>query len=81
MSVEGRWELRDPDGQIIDQTMEPTDRDSYHVHRILGQTVATTFVNAPMSFGLKFGNGSVLEIFDDSEQFESCQISPTGVII
>ncbi|MGI9497825.1 MAG: hypothetical protein ACR2NK_17345 [Mariniblastus sp.] len=81
IAVEGRWELRDPGGQIIDQSMEPSDRDSYQVHCIVGKSVATTFVNAPKSFGLKFDNDYTLEIFDDSEQFESCQIAPTGVII
>ena len=47
ISVEGRWELRNPGGQTIDQSLEPSDRDSYRVHRIIGKSVVTTFVNAP----------------------------------
>ena len=81
ISVEGRWELRDPGGKIIDRSMEPPDRDSYKLHRIVGKSVDTTFLNAPDSFGLIFNNGYTLEIFDDSQKFETCQIAPTGVII
>lgn len=81
ISVEGRSELRDPGGQIIDRSMEPPDRDSCKLHRIVGKSEDTTFLKAPDSFGLIFDNGYTLEIFDDSQQFEKCQSSPAGVII
>ena len=81
ISVDGRWELRDPDGQIADETKETKDRTTYRIHHILGKSVRETFVNAPRLFGLRFENDYVLEVFDDSEQYESCQIAPTSVII
>jgi len=81
ISIEGRWELRDANGQIVDETMDNKDRTAYRIHRILGQSVRATFVNAPQSFGLRFENDYVLEVYDDSEQYESCQIAPAGVII
>ena len=81
VSVEGRWELRDGDGQVIDQSMEHIERPTYQIHRIVSQAVVDTFVKAPTSFGLVFNNNLTLEVFDDSTQYESCTISPTGVII
>jgi len=81
ISVDGRWELQNSDGQIADKAMETKDRTTYRIHHILGKLVRETFVNAPRSFGLGFENDYVLEIFDDSEQYESCQIAPTGVVI
>jgi hypothetical protein len=81
ISVEGRWELRRPDGRIVDRSRPLEDRVSYRIHRILGHSVRESFVRAPQSFGLRFENGYDLEIFDDSEQFESCQLLPMGIII
>ena len=79
--VEGRWELRDGQGQLIDQSVENHKRNSYQIHRILGQTVVASFVSAPASFGLRFANDYVLEVFDDSQEYETSQLSPSGVII
>ena len=79
--VEGRWELRDGQRQLVDQSVENHERDSYQIHRILGQIVVDSFVSAPTSFGLKFANNYVLEVFDDSQEYETSQLSPSGVII
>ena len=81
ISVDGRWELRNPDGHVMDETMKNQNRVTYRIHQLLGQPVRETFVNPPKSFGLRFENGCVLEIFDDSDQYESCQIAPAGVVI
>jgi hypothetical protein len=79
--VDGRWELRDGQGQVVDQSVEHGERDTYQVHRILGQSVVDSSVSSPTSFSLTFANGHVLEVFDDSTHYESCQLSPSGVII
>ena len=81
ISIQGRWEVRDGEGQLVDQSAVHGERDKYRVHRILGQSVVDSSVSTPTSFALTFENNHVLEIFDDSEQYESCQLSPSGVII
>lgn len=81
ISVDGYWELQSPDGQIADQAMETKDRTSYRIHHVLSKVVRETFVNDPRSFGFRFENNYVLEIFDDSGKYESCQIFPGNVVI
>jgi hypothetical protein len=81
ISIEGRWELRDGHRQIIDQSVDNEAREAYRLHSLLGQSVVDSTLSAPASFSLTFANGHVLEIFDDSQKYESCQLSPSGVII
>jgi hypothetical protein len=81
ISVQGGWELRDSQSQVIDKATENGIRTEYRIHRLLGRTVTGVKVDVPRSFSLTFDNGLALTIFDDSEQYESCQIYPSGVII
>jgi hypothetical protein len=48
IAVEGRWELRDDAGRLVDQAQAATaERDAYRVHQLLGRKVIDAQVNAP----------------------------------
>jgi hypothetical protein len=82
ISVEGRWELRNAAGTILDQAIkDPAQRDCYRIHLLLMATVAGSRIDPPRSFTLVFDNGMTLTVFDDSEQYETCSIYPGGVVI
>ena len=73
--------LRDAAGAVVDQAVPNDSRESFCLHLLLAQSVVDCNVVAPTSFLLKFNNGPTLEVFDESTQYESCQLSPSGVII
>ena len=60
VEVERRWELRDRSGKIVDSAQSNSERDVYRLHRLLGQAVAGTAVDAPRSFSLRFASGEEL---------------------
>jgi len=74
ITVEGAWQLRDSSNNLIDQATENRVRESYRLHKLLGRTVTSSSVDAPLSFSLTFDDGHRLEIFDDSTQYESFSI-------
>jgi hypothetical protein len=76
--VEGRWELRDSSGAIVDSDQEPRDRDSYRIHRIIDVPIVRYTLDAPRSFSLFFESGHSLTIYDESEQYESFSVHFTG---
>jgi hypothetical protein len=80
VSVEGRWELRDANSNLIDEAMEHDEREAYKIHRLLGQTVTGVRIEAPRSFTLEFDNGFRLTVIDDSDRYETCQISLGGTL-
>ena len=79
--VEGGWEVRAADGEVLDQVQAHAAREYYRVHRLLGQSVVSSSVDAPRSFALRFGSGLELRVFDDSEQYESFSIQPGDVFV
>jgi hypothetical protein len=81
IAVEGRWELRDRSGHVIDLAQSNADRDVYRIHQLLGRRVVGSQVNPPESFTLEFDNGDRLQVFDSSDRFESFSIQPGGVIV
>lgn len=76
ISVEGRWELRDGAGEIVDRAEEHETRESYRIHRLIDVAVTRFSIDSPRSFTLFFDNG--LAVFDDSEQYESFSINVDG---
>jgi hypothetical protein len=78
ISVEGRWELRDPSGELIDRWEENATRDCYRIHRLLDLLVAGFEIDAPASFTLVFEPSYRLTIFDDTEQYESFSVHIDG---
>ena len=81
ISVGGTWQLHDPRGEVSDQSCPPEERQGYYLHPILNQCVKQTMVDAPDAFSLTFDNGYCLTVIDDSKQYETCEISPAGVLI
>ena len=76
IGVEGGWELRDANGQMLDRQMPPEEREAYRVHLLLGCQVTGSAVTAPESVVLHFDSGHSLRIFDGSPQYESFHIQP-----
>jgi hypothetical protein len=82
VSAEGKWELRDSSGVLVDEATETNaERDSYHLHIILGKSVESYSVSAPDSFSLRFESGHTLTVFDDSKQYESFSIQPGNIYV
>jgi hypothetical protein len=46
---------------------------------LLGQLVVSSQIDPPRSFSLRFGNGLVLRVFDNSPQYESFSIQPGDI--
>ena len=80
---EGKWEAFDHDGEMIDHGSRELGerRSEYRVHRLLGKCVARTKLDPPESFSMIFEDGSILRVFDDSKQYESITIPPSGIFI
>jgi len=78
ITAEGRWELTDAAGRLIDQSSEHAERSSYKIHVLLGSPVKSFVVEAPVWFSLSFDSGSTLKVFDDSHVYESFSVEPTG---
>ena len=76
--VEGRWELRDTSGALVDSEQEHPDREAYRVHRIIDVPIVRFTIDAPRSFTLFFESGHSLTIYDESEQYESFSVHFTG---
>ena len=82
ISCRGLWELRAPDGELIDAECPHESRDYYRLHYILDQQVVRYAVDPPRSFTLVFGTGHALTICDDSEQYESVVMwMDNGVVV
>ena len=79
ISVEGRWELRDPMGALVDVSQEHADRESYRLHLVLDLPVARFEIDAPRSFTLVFDPSYRLTVFDDTEQYESFSVHIDGL--
>jgi hypothetical protein len=75
------WQLLGPDGAIIDQAMQNSERSHYRIHQLLGQVVTGHEVDPPRSFSLQFSSGSVLRVFDSSKDHESFSIQPGNIIV
>jgi len=81
VSVEGKWELRDETGLLVDGFERGAKGDALYAHRLLGKKVDGFSLDAPNSFSLRFETGHVLRIFDDSRKYESFSIQPGDVFV
>ena len=82
ISAEGKWELRDAGGTLVDGVERGASRgEAIHVHRLLGKRVSGTSLEAPRSFSLIFEGGDVLTIYDDSREYESFAIQPGDIFV
>ncbi len=81
VDVEGKWELRDENGSLIDGTQRGGKTDALYAHRLLGKKVESWSLDPPNSFSLRFESGHVLTVFDDSREYESFSIQPGDVFV
>ena len=81
ISVEGKWELHDSSGVLVDELQEHSTRESYRVHVIIDKEVTSFRIDAPHSFSLVFSDGHTLTVYDDTPQYESFSIHPDGIYI
>jgi uncharacterized protein YceK len=77
--IEGPWELRDPNGSLIDHWQDHETRGCYRIHRILDLPVSRFEIDAPASFTLIFEPSFRLTVFDDSKQHESFSVNVKGM--
>ncbi len=76
--VEGRWELRDATGNIVDSWVEHEKREAYRLHTIIDVLIVRFEVNAPRSFSIVFGTGHRLSVFDETPQYEAFSVHLDG---
>jgi hypothetical protein len=76
--VEGRWELRNGAGSVIDCRAEHDKRDVYRVHAIIDVPIIRFEIDPPRSFTIVFENGLQLSVFDETPQYEAFSIHLDG---
>jgi hypothetical protein len=81
ISVEGKWEVRDSTGSLIDVMKPNAQRDALYIHVLLGKRVDGFTLDASGSFSLRFETGHVLTVFDESREYESFSIQPGDIFV
>jgi hypothetical protein len=79
ISVEGRWEVRDSTGAVVDGSKPNAQRDGLYIHVLLGKRVDRFSLDPPHSLSLRFETGHTLTVFDDSREYESFSIQPGDI--
>jgi hypothetical protein len=80
VGVEGRWELRDLVGAVV-QEGNPVPGSTALGGDTLGRKVVKGEVKPPHSFALQFENGALLEVFDSKPEYESFSIPEQRVFV
>ncbi|MCB9570848.1 MAG: hypothetical protein H6709_02025 [Kofleriaceae bacterium] len=78
ISIQGHWELRHPDGSLLDQAEDHAVRAAYRIHQVLDVPVDRYEIDPPRSFTLVFATGHRFVVFDDSAQYESFSLQIDG---
>jgi hypothetical protein len=76
--LEGVWILKGEDGAVIDRSMEHAERDVWRVHKVLGRKIVRCVVRDDRHVDVFF-EGSVLEIEDDSDHYETFSIEHSAL--
>jgi hypothetical protein len=71
LSVQGRCELLEDSGAIIDVWDTGARSEGFRFLELLGKTVTTVVIDSSKSFTLTFSDGRCLRIIDNSDQYES----------
>jgi hypothetical protein len=85
IAAEGKWELKDAKGQLIDGPSEENidftyaKQKAFYSNQILGKVVKDFEISPPHSFSLHFESGHILTFFDDLGPYECINIQPGGV--
>ena len=81
IAIEGKWELYDAAGAIVDHALPHEEREAFRAGRLVGIAVVDTEVCPPAWFALTFADGSALRVYDDSAEHESFSIQPGDVFV
>ena len=81
ISVEGDWELYGPSGALVDFQEEPSEREAFRIHVLIGRKVVSSEVSAPEWFELEFDSGHRLRVYDRSPRYESFSIQPGDIYV
>ena len=76
INISGKWVLRNEQNEIFDQGVLETEKESYKVHKLVGQKIQDYEISSPKSIKFIFENNWELELIDNSDQYETCSISP-----
>ncbi len=76
INIAGKWEIRNDKKEVVDYGIIEEEKESYKVHQLLGYKIKKYEVLSPKFLVLIFDNNWELEIVDNSEQYETCSISP-----
>ena len=72
----GKWRIRDSKGSTIDEGNLDKPKDSYRAHILLKKKIASWQIPNEALLSIIFEDGFVLDIIDDSDEYECCHISP-----
>jgi len=71
--LEGSWMLKDKGGEIIDQSMDHSEREVWRIHKIIGRKILDCIVRDEKHLDLLFDD-FILQLEDDSDHFETFSI-------
>jgi len=74
VSVQGRCELLDAMGQVIEVLDGSTRSGMFRFSELLKSPVSEVAIDFPKSFVLTFENGMGLQVVDNSKQYESFSV-------
>jgi hypothetical protein len=74
ISVQGRCEMLDESGRIIDVWENGQRSDTFRFFELLGQAVVKVEIDSPKSFAAHFQGGCKLRPIDNSDQYESFSV-------
>jgi hypothetical protein len=74
ISVEGRCELLDASGRIVDVWDRGQRSTQFQFFDLLGKTIRDVEIDSEKSFVLTIADGSKLRVVDDSDQYESFSV-------
>ncbi len=79
INIEGTWCI-EKDGQLFDEGDAQKHKESIKAHCLLGHKIISYKTPTPESLEIQFDGNSILTIYDNSDQYESCSISPHIII-
>lgn len=74
ISIQGRCEMLDAAGQVVDAWEDSTRSGSFRFPELLMRPVVDVAIESSKSFILTFENGMALRVVDNSEQYESFSV-------
>ena len=68
IGVHGKWELRKPDGTVLDCSRDHQARSEYRIHRMIGKNVVKASLSRPLNYHFVFDDGYEFRMLPDSSK-------------